>query len=128
MSDGQSLSLEAFQHRGDGAEGLSLSQARHDKGVIWIVGNSRKCNFTRPILGLVGLQVGAGIYILMCPLGSSDRRGMKGLRGSGRGSCPWALTPGRQVMAATGLPCAPAVAQVQFRVLPRLHGGPGSPV
>lgn len=31
-------------------------------------------------------------------------------------------------MAARGLPCAPAVAQVQFWVLPRLRSGPGSPV
>lgn len=31
-------------------------------------------------------------------------------------------------MAARGLPCAPAVAQVQFWVLPRLRGGPGSPI
>lgn len=30
-------------------------------------------------------------------------------------------------MATRGLPCAPAIAQVQFWVLPRLRGGPGSP-
>lgn len=67
MSDGQSLSPEAFQQRGNGAEGLSLSHAGYDEGVIWIVGNSRKCSFTRPILGLVGLQVGTGICFNVSP-------------------------------------------------------------